>query len=173
MDGGLGYSLKNLMAAETIATEQRKEQILEGVPNPSGVGGPGYNIEAATSQQTFNPYYNATANQDSWASQGFPPGGETRPISNAEMAQLRGGQPMPMPKDVAPPNRVSVRDLGRPKRRYDLANPFSMGGKNSMVFMGVGLVVLAFLMFYFFAPASTKKSVSSAVKPTLPNFSNL
>lgn len=178
MDMEMGYSLKDMMSAQTVATEQRKEQIIDQYPNPSGVGGPGYDIEAATSNQTLNPYYNATANQSSWASQGFPPGSEARPSPiGVDMSEMGAQQPMPPPGSTAPPNAVSVPQLGqRPRRRYDLASPLSMSDKNGMLVMGAGLVVAAFLIFYFFAPTQTTKTISGASKrvtSTIPSFANL
>jgi len=170
MEEGFGFSLKNMMAEAQTASDQRSQEFITQVPNPTGIGGPGYNIEAETSRQTMNPYYNATANQDRWASQGFPPGSEG-PYLNGHQAAVKA--------EIAeapdrPENQVSVKSL--PTRRYNISAPSLLADKSGMLMAAVGVLVIGFVAFYFLMPDGAEKSIkraTSSARRQLPSFSDL
>lgn len=166
-----GYSLKEMMGASTIATEQRKQNIMASNPMASNYGD-GARIEAATSHLTYNPHYNATANDNFVGRAALTPG------------QVVG--------DVAAgPNEVAPQDLEayipatktpKPTRKYDLnlkGLSLGKGGfhNNNMIWYSVAAVALIFVVFYLLSGKNMGSAASSSVneavksvKRSMPKF---
>lgn len=168
-----GYSLREMMGASATATQERKHNIMASNPLAGGYGD-GPRIEAATSQLTYNPHYNATANDNFVGRAALTPG------------QVAGQVNPNLPNEVSPQDlegMVPATKTPKPTRKYDLnLKGLSLGkggmGNNSMIWYSVAAVALIFVLFYLMSGKNVGSTASSSVneavksvKRSMPKFS--
>ncbi len=163
-----GYSLKEMMGASATATQERKQNIMESNPLANNYGD-GPRIEAATSNLTYNPHYNATANANYLNAAALTPGQINGTLSN----------------DVAPEDLekfVVGTKAPKPSRKYDInLKNLNLGkggmGSSSMIWYSVGAIALVFIVFYLMSGKSMGSTSSAindtvrTVKKSIPKFS--